>query len=50
MPSSSVTTMPAPASGIAMPMPADSLHQADEPPNTTTKESSPDQMEMLRQT
>ena len=44
---SSTTAMPAPASGTATPMPADSPHEANEPPNTTTKDSPPDQMEML---
>ena len=29
-------------------MPADSPHEADEPPNTTAKESPPDRTEMLR--
>ena len=47
-PSSSTTATPAPASVTATPTPADGPHEADEPPNTTTKESPPDQMAMLR--
>ena len=47
-PSSSATATPGPASEAATPTPADSPHEADEPPPASKESPPPDRTEMLR--